>query len=954
MRIGPHENYTRMVFDFPRVTAYYAEENNGDLVLTFDTPQQLDSPAGKSPSIIKIDTARGGDNTTKMTVDLQEGATFKHYRLMRKVIVDIYPPAGAVPPKPIEKTAEQKPADKPVETAEKKEPEQPIVEKKAEMPPPATSVAAEVKPPMDKALSDIQAAAPVTEVIAEKLPVPEGTVSAPQEDTHITISTVSPARMAVFVRYDTLWIVLDTPAVGAIMPDVKGPFSGLLGQPKMLKFDGGTAYRYLLPAKTGVRVTRKSLTWDVALTHERTQAPTKSHLNVSFDNTTRKAKLMAELKSAGAVLSFEDPAVGDRLFVVPAASENDRIDQPRRFSDVEIIPAAIGMVVKPLKDNVRTSKLGDYITVSSPDGIIATPGATAGPVLVSGNAAEAGAQSRLFDFPNWRMGGIAKLNENRRRIEQSIAEAKTPDQRSQAFLKLALLFFANNLGPETLGILRLIAAEDPEMVKNPNFIALRGAASALAGHYTEAMADLSTPAIQHHPEVNLWIGYAAAATEQWRMAERSFPSDNTLLTEYPQDIALAFTVYMAESALRLGHTDSANTLLQSLDTLTQKDDMRFSAAIEYLKGEAARQEGRHEDAEKIWTPVAHGIDRLYHTKAALALANLQVETGKKTLKEAINDIDNLRFAWRGDGLEVQILSNLGRLKIENGQYLSGLQDLKAAVGLAETILDDPTPIRERINRTVTDLFSGTPDTAISPLEAVAVYNEFKSSIPAGMQSTTAALNFTDYLVSMDLLPRAQKVLEAELEAGIVEEKRSAIGNKLAALYLLDAKPADAIAALDKTGGDTDDARKLLRARALSQQNQVDQAIAVLSSVQTRDAQKLKADVLWRARQWPAAAQAIEALLLPPGKAIDDEQARLVINAAVAHKLAGNDAGLMALKNRYGTAISTTPLGPAFGVVTRDAGASDLGDRETILKMASEVDMFKGFLDSYKTEAGKGS
>ena len=111
-----------------------------------------------------------------------------------------------------------------------------------------------------------------------------------------------------------------------------------------------------------------------------------------------------------------------------------------------------------------------------------------------------------------------------------------------------------------------------------------GAANAMSGHYKEALQDLSLPAIQQRPEASLWAGYAAAATEQWHMADRSFPKSNRLLLQYPDDIAIPFTIYMAESALHLGHTDMANRLLDSINKTTAGEDPRYESAIDYLRG----------------------------------------------------------------------------------------------------------------------------------------------------------------------------------------------------------------------------------------------------------------------------------------------------------------------------------------------------------------------------------
>lgn len=964
MRIGQHGSYTRVVFDFPKLTAYYADAENGDIALTFDTPSEILISAAKSSHILGIKKEKAAADSQKILIDIPSGATFKHYRLLRKVVVDIYAAstqtAAAAPakPKPEEKPPEIKPEIKKEEpkTAEPQPVTIAAVEPPKEEKPQAIPAPAQTLTP-----EELKKAAPVEQVSAEKIPAAvaqEEPVAAEEEPTKITISTVEPTLLSVFTRFGTLWIVMDSKAAGAISPDIKGPQAGFIGKPKILKFDDGVAYRYIMPPKHHLSVSKRSLTWEIAITKAKQQAPTNAQLSVVFDEGTHKAKLMAELKGAGKVMELEDPLAGDKLYIVPASMQDARIDQPRRFADVEIIPAAIGLVVRPLKDGIKMNRIENFVMITSQDGIIATPGASSGPVLINEDENGEKEKSRLFDFPNWRQGGLAKLNENRRALENRLAAVKTPEEKSEVLMKLALLYFSNNLGHETLGVLRLIEMEDEEMPKNPNFIAVRGAASALAGQYPEAIRDLSNPALQQHPEITLWTGYAAAATEQWHMADRSFPKDNYYLVEYPQNIAIPFTIYMAESALRLGNTDTGNRLLQSLDTMADGDEPHYRAAISYLKGEAARQDGAFDEAIRLWTPVSHGLDRLYHAKASLALANLLLQEKRTTLPEAIDTIDSLRFAWRGDGLEVQILSTLGQLKIQNRQFLEGLQDLKAATVLASSQGSDPKPIEDDMTRTVFDLFAGDGAKDMSPLEAVSIYNEFEKYLPAGKDGMTAALHFADYLIRMDLLEKAAGLLEEQISGGLLEGKTADVGAKLAAAYLLDNKPSKAISALGKTAtaadGKTLLERSLLKARAQSQLNLTDEAIATLSPLGSDDATRLKADVLWRARRWTMAAETIESMLPPPTSKLDDDGARLVVNAAVAWKLAGDSAHLLSIKQRYQSAMSATPLDATFGVVTRDGGNDTLSDRDSILKVAGEVDMFKGFLDSYKSASGKGS
>ena len=778
-----------------------------------------------------------------------------------------------------------------------------------------------------------------------------GPAEPPEDPTVISLSTIDPARLAVFKRFGTLWLVLDTSAGGAIPPNVTGPHAQLLGLPNTMTFSGGSAYRFDLAEDKPVTVEKKGLTWRIMLGGTELPLPAAAQLNVEVEEVSNKAKLMAELKDGGKVIELQDPKAGDTLEVIPTSDPAQRIDDARRYADLEVIPAAIGMAVRPLNDDVHVNRIQDFVLVTAPNGLAATPNASAGPAAVESDSARRD-ETRLFDFPNWRKGGAAHLSQNAAELENRISRATKADDRTALLMKLALLYFANNFGHEALGVLNIIQDESPGMDKNPNFIALRGAASAMAGHYAEALSDLSTPAIQNHAEVSLWIGYAAAATEQWRMANRSFPADNYLLRQYPENIATPFTIYMAESALRLGHTDTAKTLLGSLDAMSAGFDQHSQAAVQYLKGEAARQAGDTKNAINLWRPVAFGLDRLYHTKASLALANLELQEKNIPLKDAIDRVDSLRFAWRGDGLEVQILQNLGALKIQDKKYLLGLEDMKSAAALADSMQGDGQSIRDDMGRIVSDLFLGGKAKDIAPLEAASVYTEFSDLMPKGADSALAAVSFADNLIAMDLLDKAEDLLAQQIKnPALPPEKLPALHNKLAAVYLLDSQPQKSLDALGTDSPATEE-RALLKARALSELGQTDDAIAALAPLASKDALKLKADVLWRAKKWDQAAATIETLLpTAPTTPLPDADAQLVVNAAVAYKLAENQDGLADIKKRYAANMVGSPLASTFGVVTRPIGKSALADRDTILKIAGEVDMFKDFLDSYK---GKGS
>jgi len=968
VRLGEHREYTRIVFDFDRLTAYKVDAAHGRLTATFDTPDRLSAPAADGIDLLSnLKTAKPDSKTATFSAVIPQGAEVKHYRLMRKIVVDIYPPSrtapkpAAAPVKAAAAPAVEKPAPKPAAeppapaqtAADIKTPAKETPEKTAPAatPAPASEAAAKLESSLQQ-----MAAAPIEAVIVDEPPTgPEPLTEVPP--TQITLTSLAPMRTAVFTRGKDLWLVTDSRTGSVDTPKPQGPLAGIVGTPRIIAFEGGTAYRYRMPDHTFVNVKKNNMTWQLDIAPVPLQAPSRHVVRVEYDPASKQTKLLAPLEGTSKLLSFIDPEAGNKIYAIPAADPEARIDQARHFSDVNILPASVGMIVEPLADDIRVTRIQDYVIISAPDGMLAT--AAAGPAMVTEKSGNVDAQPRLFDFPNWRQGGLKLLSQNRRNLEQLIADAPNETVRNELLMNLALLYFANNFGPETIGVLRLLEQRDPAMAQNPNFIALRGAAAAMAGHFKEALQDLSTPALQQHPEVSLWIGYAAAATEQWRMADRSFPPDNTLLLQYPENISIPFTLYMAESALRLGRTDTAGKLLATLDPWSDNMDTHHRAAIAYLKGEAARQEGRAEEAMRIWRPVADGIDRLYHAKASLALTNLELAQNKISLQDAIDRIDSLRFAWRGDGLEVQILHNLGLLKARNKQYMDGLDDMHRAMRMADTLLDDTEVIRNSMRRVIEDIFIDKKAEGIAPLEAISIYTAYGDLMPTGAKGSLATLHFADFLIRMDLLPKAAELIDDQIRRGAPpQEEMPRLGAKLAAVYLLDSQPQKALGALERTERSTAAPeiaaeRLLLRARSLSQMKRTDDAIAALAGLDTPDARQLRADVLWRAGRWEAAAKAIESMLPADAAALKPENAEMVVNAAVAYKLGGDRAGLRSLKSRFEAEMAKTALRDIFGVVTRESSSTDLSDRETLLRIAGEVDMFKGFLQSYR-RAGDGT
>lgn len=570
-------------------------------------------------------------------------------------------------------------------------------------------------------------------------------------------------------------------------------------------------------------------------------------------------------------------------------------------------------------------------------------------------------ERRIFDFRDWTMGGQTALRDNKRLIMAAIA-AKDDTGKVEDLLSLAKMHVANGWGAEALGYLRIVTQILPELESNPRFIALRGAAQALAGKYESAIRDLLAPMLDEYNDVNFWRAYTLAQLEDWQQATARLPVRFEMLETYPPFLRNDMALALAEIVLRDGKSDVAESLLAYLDRDPQALRPGQKAARDYFRAEILRQRGEKEKAAAAFSALAMGSDEQFRARAGLAVTNLLLESGKIDVKEALDRLERLRFSWRGDEFEPLVNYRIGALYLKEGQYAKGLSILRDTVeeapgnGLSETITAE-------MMRAYRDVFlTDTLDT-LSPLDAITLYEEFRELVPPGAEGDRMAERLAERLAGADLYSRAADLLQYQLDHSLTGAEAARTAVRLAAIRLLDGRPEAAIAIVDRTAAaldGLDDATRrekiremaLLRARALSKMDKPDQALAILNAMPPDEAvNRLRVDIAWSSGNWDEAGQAMQDIILdqdiPPRGPLKPDQAILLLNRAVALNLADNRVGLANMRERFGSAMNATDKGKLFDVVTRPRQNSVLADRQTLTGVVSEVDMFKSFLETMR-------
>ena len=111
--------------------------------------------------------------------------------------------------------------------------------------------------------------------------------------------------------------------------------------------------------------------------------------------------------------------------------------------------------------------------------------------------------SKVFDLNAWIAGGEANFVADRRRLYERIVVAGEA-QRNLARMDLARFYLAHGLDAEALGVLRAISNDDPKRAEQPDFLAVRGAASYLMHRPEDALADLSSETLKGSNEAQFW------------------------------------------------------------------------------------------------------------------------------------------------------------------------------------------------------------------------------------------------------------------------------------------------------------------------------------------------------------------------------------------------------------------------------------------------------------------
>ncbi|MEO3474506.1 hypothetical protein AAFN86_21750 [Roseomonas sp. CAU 1739] len=885
LRVGTHPDLGRLVFDWPSRIGYGVEEQDGRVVIRFAAPGQLDLAAARRPPRNVLAVERDGD---AVAIRIAPGARPRHFRLGNRIVLDIRDPAAAAEPAPPARPA-----------AAARSPTQPA-------PPPAVPVASPAPDPLPASPAPPPATAPTALApAAAAQPAARTQPAAALRDaatgasalrllpggTGLVLDAGPEAGLAMFRRGEWVHIVVDRVLV-ADPTLVRGHavFAGLESQPA----GEGTVFRLPLPAPSHLIARRDGEAW--VLEARRDAPPIDATVLRAVPEAGPPARLLLLGGSPGGTVAMADPATGETLLVGTLRRPGPGIATVRRLPDFDLLPSMLGAVLLARSDRLGLRVVTeDRFAVQAGAGeslmLGALPGQEPPPAAL--------AMSRLLDLPT---SATPVLLERLRNVLTTLNAAaplaRGPSRRDAAETLLAL-----GMPQEAQAMAAIAFQEDPQAREDARLLLAHGVAALLSGRPGDARAIMDAR-LPPRDEVALWR--ALLALSRGEDAAAALRVSAPLVLIYPEALRARALPLVAEALAQGGEATAAAALL------AQAGDV---AGLDLARAMVMEAAGRDAAATEAYAALVAGRDRRRRAIAQRRLAELRLAAGSIDQAGAAEALEQSLFAWRGGPEELALRRRIAALRLE---ALQGQQAHALLEETARLFPDAAAALRPALQ----NAFAVALETA-PPLVAATMFDAQPDMLPGGARGEAAVLMLAERLAGLDLPDRAAALLRRAVDASEDAPARAAIGARLAVMRLAERDAAGTIAALDASESTSLDApivtqRALLRARALARRGARTEAEDMLATLGPAGS-AARAELRAEAQDWRGAAAAmadhLDAILpQAPAPLGQDHRVALARHAAYL-ALAGDDAGLAALRAAQGPRMEGGALAEAFGVLT---------------------------------------
>ena len=961
VRVGEHDTFNRIVFDWDQAVDYTVEADEQTIDIVFSVPVDIDFSQllNDTPPLIESARAVRDGATTRVEIHLVRPASFRHFRDGRKVVLDIMGEeltfdTGRAAPVAGEKSSTANSTGNGGGAAEEST---------------GTGTGSDGAPVSEfsKVLDNLKA----DEEAAAATPAPppfNGTVAPDilSIDNGISMRIALPETVAaaIFQRFNRLWVVF-----GREMPvdlsSVSVLFSDYVRKPREVDVAGATVLYFTLPPDRYVTAREEGFDWIIEVSSRPVVARKPLEIR-RRDDAKIGTRLYVPSDGFSAAVRMTDPDVGDEIVAVPLAANGYGVFSPRRFAEFQVLATAQGMAVVPNSDQVLVEPGDHGLTIDGAEVLVVADASQSiiirkDPSLPrtflpeGGDSLNGGAVGRVIDLAAWRRDKEGDAGTVRRNLLYSLATAPESQRQAERF-NLARFYVAQHMPADALGVIDVMAADDALLKDRADFRALRGIARFMFQRFQGAEEDLSFAALSPEPHAALWRAAVAEVLGKHEEAIREYRRGTDVLWEYTDAEKAVFRLAAIKASMALEDYDTARKELVELATVELP--VSEASEAELMRGKLYEVLKEDRNALASYDRVVAADYRPTAVAAKLDRDNVLLRTANITRPKAIGDLETLRYLWRGDELELSVLHRLGDLYIQNGDYRNGLSTIRMAITYFDKS-DETREIAKEMSGVFRQLFLEGKADRLSPVEALALYYDFRELTPIGAEGDEMIRRLSDRLVAVDLLDRAEELLEHQITYRLKGTPQAQVAAQLAVIQLLDNKPAKALETIDKTRQpklpeDLAMLRRHLESRALAGMKEYAEAEQLLEGDSSAEANVLRSDIYWSAQDWGRLARLVEGQIGQRWQSSDPLEPRerqQILRLVVAMALDGDQPGLVRIRKDYLEFMRGGPFFRSFDVITSNLDFDGL-ELNDLVKNIADVSMYQDFLANYRDEMSR--
>jgi tetratricopeptide (TPR) repeat protein len=804
-------------------------------------------------------------------------------------------------------------------------------------------------PPQEtKQEADDGAAQPTSaESQVPKMQVNKVAVSSAEDSATLRFPLADRTAFSVFTRNHHLWIILEKP-VKLDLSEFDDMEKTVIGKPSLINNSKATVLYIPIDDNIYANITKEDNSNNIAilLTQKKQVISFPLPIEVSTSPPAPPHVLVSTLEMADPII-VRDPVIGDELIITPLFKIGEGVTRSREFVEFNLLETIQGITIVKKADDVSVLQLRNGLRITTTKGANISPDLPKVDIKAETKAIQA--SPTLFPYETWKADITSSRLKQLQALFRKIVGNENIQDSNSARLRMAQIYLSEGLAPEAIALLDGINRSNPSFYRSAKLNSMRGVANFLMGRFVESAKDFAATELNSNKEIDYWRIVLADLLGDSSETYDYLAMNDDYISKYPPVFRQRLAIVAADRAIA---NQDYNIALKIFDSLHQDNLLdSINVYINFLMAKIAMSTGQEEEATETLDKLADDVKHPFvKARAEFTRIARDMETGLDK-DEATSRLERLRLSWHGDNLELKVLTLLGELYNEKKDYVNamrvwnnGVQSFKntaAAIDMARKMAE-----------TFIIMFNDGIADKLPPLEALALYYEYRNYMPTGTAGNEMIDRLAERLISVDLLEQVAGLLDHQMRAQTEKERRSQIGAKLAAVYILNRQPQKALTALqDSVFGENPIMLRLLRnrlaAEAMVNLEKYDLAMQTLGQDDTPETERIRLMVYWKRKEWDKLTASVENLLKNRQditEPINLDESEYLIKLALAYVFTDNKEQLQYLRDYFSPLMTSNPNRKLFEFVTSPDIAPNSRNFDEVIESVNKT---KSFIESYK-------